>query len=135
VISGLNHVTFSVSNLDQSIRFYADLLGLRLVARWDKGAYLVAGRDWVALNVDPNVRLGPLPEYSHTAFTVSEASFNGLVQRLQDAQVRSWQQNRSPGASFYLLDPDGHKLELHVSDLNRRLEAVMKNPPPELVVI
>ncbi|NER83349.1 MAG: glutathione transferase, partial [Leptolyngbya sp. SIO1D8] len=43
-------------------------------------------------------------------------------------QVPQWQNNRSEGASLYILDPDGHKLELHVGDWRSRLTAAKANP-------
>ena len=42
-VSGLNHVTLSVSNLDRSFDFYAGVLGFSTVVRWSTGAYLIAG--------------------------------------------------------------------------------------------
>jgi hypothetical protein len=42
--------------------------------------------------------------------------------------VLEWRENRSEGASFYFLDPDGHKIEAHVGDLVSRLEACRQRP-------
>jgi catechol 2,3-dioxygenase-like lactoylglutathione lyase family enzyme len=134
LISGINHITFAVSDLDRSFHFYSQLLGLRPIARWYKGAYLEAGTDWVCLTLDPETRAASLPEYTHTAFTVSTPEFSRLVEQLQKAQVICWQDNRSPGASFYFLDPDGHKLEIHVSNLEDRLRSLKANPPKDLTL-
>jgi catechol 2,3-dioxygenase-like lactoylglutathione lyase family enzyme len=128
LISGINHITFAVRDLDRSFHFYSQLLGLRPIAKWYKGAYLEAGTDWVCLTLDPETRAASLPEYTHTAFTVSTPEFSRLVEQLQKAQVICWQDNRSPGESFYFLDPDGHKLEIHVSNLEERLRSLKANP-------
>lgn len=39
-----------------------------------------------------------------------------------------WKDNKSEGQSFYFLDPDGHKLELHVGDLVSRLAQCREKP-------
>lgn len=134
MVSGINHVTFAVRDLHRSFHFYTETLGLRPIARWYKGAYLEAGGDWICLNHDPEARSGPLKEYSHLAFTVKPADFEAAVERMRAADVQSWQANRSPGDSFYFLDPDGHKLELHVASLQDRLNALMANPPKDLIL-
>ena len=50
---------------------------------------------------------------------------------LQDAE--EWQLNTSPGESFYFLDPDGHKLEIHARTLPDRLAWLRANPKPGLM--
>lgn len=130
MIRGVNHLTFAVRDLDESLAFYAETLGLSLVARWDGGAYLLAGEDWVTLIVDEAASDSPRPDYTHTAFTVAPQDFEAAKSRALGAGARVWQENQSEGDSLYILDPDGHKLELHASDLGTRLAADRENPPP-----
>ena len=131
---GINHITLAVRDLEVSYRFYAEVLGLRPRARWYKGAYLEAGEDWICLSLDPATRSGSLPEYTHVAFTVEAADFSRAVEKLEAAGAQCWQQNRSPGESFYFLDPDGHKLEIHASNLQERLKTLAARPPQDLIL-
>ncbi|TDQ21184.1 catechol 2,3-dioxygenase-like lactoylglutathione lyase family enzyme [Raoultella sp. BIGb0149] len=130
MLSGLNHLTLAVSSLAPSVAFYQQLLGMRLHARWDSGAYLSCGDLWLCLSLDPQRRITPPEEsdYTHYAFSVAEADFAGFSARLETAGVAVWKVNRSEGASYYFLDPDGHKLELHVGSLARRLAACREQP-------
>lgn len=40
MLKGLNHITIAVSDLDTSLWFYSQLLGMQAHVRWDKGACL-----------------------------------------------------------------------------------------------
>ena len=135
MVEGINHVTLAVRDLERSFTFYTEVLGLRAAARWDRGAYLRAGNNWLALILDPNVRKGPLPEYTHLAFSVSDSSFEEMGERVAEAGAEIWQDNPTPGQSLYFLGPDGHKLEIHASDLSHRIEADRGNPPPGMVFL
>ena len=134
MIRGINHITLAVRDLEASFVFYTQVVGLRPVARWYRGAYLEAGGDWVCLSLDDTARNRSLPEYTHVAFTVDEGDFSAAVERLRGAKVECWQENRSPGESFYFLDPNGHKLEIHASDLAARVKALKEIPPRNLIV-
>lgn len=133
-VSGLNHITLAVRDLDPSIAFYRDLLGCDLRARWDGGAYLEAGALWLCLSVDATTRTEPHPDYTHIAFDVSPEAFSALSDRVR-AAAPIWRDNRSEGASLYMLDPDGHKLELHVGSLASRLEHYRRDPPPGFEIV
>ena len=124
MISGLNHITLSVRNIDRSFRFYVDTLGAKPLARWSKGAYLLAGDAWLSLTLDERTRASPLPEYSHIAFSVSGSQFDAAAARIRASGAAIWQDNRSEGPSLYFLDPDGYKLEIHAGDWRTRVAAM-----------
>lgn len=121
MITGVNHITLSIADLPASFDFYTRVLGFRPRLRWARGAYLSAGSLWLALTLDVKVRAGALPEYTHVAFDVEPADFAGVCERLRKAGVTEWQPNSSEGESIYFLDPDGHRLEAHCSNLEARL--------------
>ena len=123
-VTGLNHITLAVKDLDRSILFYRDILGLDLVKVWPGGAYLEAGSFWICLSPDSVTRDTPHPDYTHIAFSVEEDDFPSLCQQIKEFGVEVWKENKSEGASFYFLDPDCHKMELHVGDLQSRLRVM-----------
>ncbi|MGY5958605.1 FosA family fosfomycin resistance glutathione transferase [Kosakonia sp. BK9b] len=130
MLTSLNHLTLAVSELARSVEFYHQLLGLKLHARWDNGAYLSCGGLWLCLSVD--VQRTPVSpqhsDYTHYAFSVDESDFTAFVDRLEQAGVANWKVNKSEGHSWYFLDPDGHKLEAHVGNLAQRLAACREKP-------
>ena len=128
MITGVNHITLSVKNVDASFAFYTQVLGFHPVARWPKGAYLLAGDLWIALVLDTHVHRAALPEYTHIAFTVAQTDFAALSERIVDAGAPIWQQNQTEGDSLYFLDPNGHKLEIHASNLAARLRTAKAAP-------
>lgn len=132
-VTGLNHLTFAVSDLDRSVAFYRDLLGCDLRAIWASGAYLEAGSLWLCLSLDEAARTEPNPDYTHAAFSVPLEQFEALSARVREGAV-IWKGNRSEGASLYFLDPDGHRLELHVGDLESRLAHYRERPELGVIV-
>jgi catechol 2,3-dioxygenase-like lactoylglutathione lyase family enzyme len=128
MLTGLNHLTLAVSDLNRSLAFYRDVLRLRVEATWEAGAYLSLPGLWLCLSLDSLRKTVPNPDYTHYAFSLSAADFALFVQWLRAANVEQWRDNRSEGASFYFLDPDGHKLEIHVGDLASRLAACRQKP-------
>ena len=125
-VTSLNHLTLATADLPRAFDFYTGVLGCRPRARWARGAYLSAGDLWLCLSLDADAR--PSVDYTHAAFTVEGEAFEAWRTRLEDAGVRFWKTNTSEGDSLYVLDPDGHRLELHVGDLDSRLAALRDAP-------
>lgn len=118
MIAGLNHLTLAVRDLDRSLAFYRDRLGLAVVRHVPGSAYLTAGELWLCLHQDPAAT--PAGGDTHIALSVTAADFDTLVASLRP-HVIEWHRNSSEGSSFYFIDPDGHRLELHVGGLASRL--------------
>ena len=128
MINGVNHITLSIGDVERAFRFFVETLGAKPLARWSRGAYLLAGDVWLCLTRDEHTRSSPLPEYSHIAFGVAAAKFDDTAARIRASGAPIWQDNRSEGASLYFLDPDGHKLEIHAGDWRTRLAAMKLDP-------
>jgi catechol 2,3-dioxygenase-like lactoylglutathione lyase family enzyme len=107
--------------LARSIKFYQDVLGFRLAAVWNTGAYFTAAELWVCLSLDDQKAERPGPDYTHCAFSISQSNFMLFAERLRSHGIKEWKDNESEGDSVYFLDPDGHKLEAHVGTLSTRL--------------
>ncbi|WP_070969471.1 fosfomycin resistance glutathione transferase [Vibrio sonorensis] len=129
MLKGINHITIAVSDLDASLHFYQNVLGMTGHVRWAAGAYLTVGEQWFCLSIDdPN----PAKDYTHIAFDVEKADFLKMKERLDRHSVKEWKVNSSEGESIYILDPDGHKLEIHVGSLQTRLDQLKDLPYKDL---
>lgn len=98
-----------------------------LKARWSQGTYLLLGELGSYLSVDT---VSIKNAYTHYAFTLSGNNFDDFTQRLTGSEAAEWKVNRSEGRSFYFLDPDGHKLEIHDGNIASRLD-YCRYPPYE----
>lgn len=125
MITGINHITVAVSDVQRSLDFYIDVLGFAGHVVWDKGAYLSIADVWLCLSLDTPV---PAKDYSHIAWSVAESDFAVLCEKIKQFGAEQWKINKSEGDSLYFLDPDGYKLEIHVGDLNQRLESLKRAP-------
>ena len=130
MITGVNHVTLVVADLPRALVFYADQLGMALRAQGPRSAYLERGSLWLCLEQGTPT---PRADDSHIALSCAPSDFEALCARLSDAP--RWKTNRSEGASLYVLDPDGHKLELHLGNLESRLAHYRANPPEGMTIL
>ena len=126
--TGINHITFAVTDLEHALRFYVEVIGCSKVATWTRGAYLRAGETWLCLSLDATVSNVPPRNDSHIAFSFDHKGLAAFRTRLSAVRGVEWKVNSSEGESVYFLDPDGHRLEAHVGSLESRLTALRESP-------
>jgi len=51
MITEINHITLSVTDIDRSWDFYVNPLGGKPICKWHKGVYLELGGVWLCLNL------------------------------------------------------------------------------------
>ncbi|MFP4131457.1 MAG: VOC family protein [Thiohalospira sp.] len=116
-ITDIHHVAVLVADLERSLAFYRDLLGLAVdPARPDlgyPGAWLTVGRRQLHLMVLPDPDAGAeRPAHGgrdrHIALAVDEVE--ALAERLEAAGV-AVTRSRSGRAAIFCRDPDGNALE------------------------
>lgn len=136
MIDGINHVTVSVLDLEQSFLFYREVLGFKALSkRRNKSAYLLSGSDWIVLVQDKNIEGLTSPRsYAHLAFSVTEDNFLKVSEKIKKSDAEIWQENSSPGESLYFLDPSGNRLEIHCGNWKSRLQWLKDNPTDDVTL-
>lgn len=130
-IQGINHLCFSVSNLEQSILFYERVFGAQILVKGRTLAYFDLNGLWLALNEEPDLNRNEMHHsYTHIAFTIKEEEFDMHAARLNELKVNvlhGRERDEKDKKSIYFTDPDGHKFELHTGQLKDRMEYYMEH--------
>ena len=124
-ISGADHTNWRVRDLEASLSFYRDVLGLEPFGLKE---YHCGERPLVSLRITEDfiLHLTPDPEfervstggYDHLALVVEDAEPDELAEHLQregvevERQFESITGARGEGPALYVRDPDGYRIEL-----------------------
>ena len=124
-LEGIDHVALAVRNVEESAKWYADVLGFerRYQEMWGGvPTFIAKGNTAIALfplrsndstHASPTRRIGML----HLAFRADRENFLGAQQELSKRGIKFEFQDHQISHSIYFRDPDGHELEITTYDL------------------
>lgn len=120
-----DHTNWRVRDLEASLSFYRDALGLEPfgLEEYRRGerplVSLRVTQDFILhLTPDPEFERGPTGGYDHLALVVQDAEPDDVAKRLQrigidvEKQFESITGARGEGPALYVRDPDGYRIEL-----------------------
>ncbi|WP_434752492.1 VOC family protein [Paenibacillus amylolyticus] len=115
----LGEVSLKISNLDRSIQFYTDVVGLKLLTRQDHIATMTAEGKNVLLRLEEVSNSITLPERSHAglyhfAILLPDRKSLGLaVRNLVASGIDIGQGDHLVSEAFYISDPDLNGIEIY----------------------
>ena len=124
-VVGADHTNFRVRDLDASLVFYRDVLGLEPfgLEEYHRGerpivSLRVTEQFILHLTPDPEFERGSTGGYDHLALVVEDAKPDELADHLRKSDVEVEKQFESisgalgEGPALYVRDPDGYRVEL-----------------------
>ncbi len=120
-VQQIDHVALTVSDVDKSVAWYGEVLGLRRRHEQAWGnvpAVMCAGETCVALFPASTATLHPAPDarvtaiMRHPAFRVDRENFERAQRALRERRIPFHFEDHEISRSIYFHDPDGYEIEL-----------------------
>jgi catechol 2,3-dioxygenase-like lactoylglutathione lyase family enzyme len=135
-VTSFDHVSLPVTDLDRSVAFYRDVMGLQRIARPpfnNTGAWMACGTLEIHLTVSPHVHFRPAPhvDTAEIHFAARVADFQATVRHLESLGYSGDRpdgdpkrlvfrlEGPAPYLQMYLVDPDNHVIEINDAALKR----------------
>jgi catechol 2,3-dioxygenase-like lactoylglutathione lyase family enzyme len=119
-MKGLAHVCFVVSDLERSLEFYRDGLGLKQAFELTlndgevKGLYFhVGGRTFIELFQGSPAPVPPDVSYRHFCLEVADIEKTVAALRRRGVEVSEIKTGNDNSYQAWITDPDGNRIELH----------------------
>jgi catechol 2,3-dioxygenase-like lactoylglutathione lyase family enzyme len=118
-LQNIDHIAITVSNMERSIKWYQDVLGMEQVYAdvWGAApAMMMLGSSGVALfpartSTPESPNKTPL-SMSHFAFRASRPDFEQAKEDLRQRGIEFEFKDHTVSHSIYFSDPDGYELEI-----------------------
>jgi catechol 2,3-dioxygenase len=113
-LSHLSHVEVTTPDVEASVQFYEDIIGLRTIARRDGKVFLRAWGDYYLYSLV--ISEGPEPSMATMAWrTASADALQEAVARIEQAGVQgTWSDSGyGHGPAYSFVGPFGHTMELY----------------------
>lgn len=111
----LNHIHIGTRDLTKSVDFYTQMFGFRKKFDHEPGIFLENDAGFL-LAIDPVDNVPSLPEWFHVGFCLeSAAAVQKSYERAKDHRakiVRDLLVKDGQFASFFMVDPDGYRIEV-----------------------
>jgi glyoxylase I family protein len=136
-ITELDHIVLNVSDIERSLNFYTETMGLK-PERLDEFHAGKVGFPSVRINADTVIDLFPIEggrrqqnatektagNLNHFCLVIGKEDFSGIIDYLKENRimiregpVSRWGA-RGRATSVYFLDPDGNEIEIRCYDQN-----------------
>ena len=123
-VRGVHHLAMICRDVEQTIRFYQDVLGFPLVELFENRDYkesthfffdigngnLLAFFDFPGLGLKPGVE--SIGSVQHVAISIEKERFDTLKERLDARGIKYVGPDRGLSGSIYFKDPNGIQIEL-----------------------
>ena len=118
-LDGIDHVALAVSDVERSVQWYIDVLGLERQheGMWN-GIPVFAGKGNTGIAFFPprggNSKSAPRRKIDmlHLAFRADRKNFVAAQEKLKSCGIKFEFQDHEISHSIYFRDPDGHHLEI-----------------------